>query len=102
MENGEIADDQITASSFRGPSFEPWDGRLNNDHWWATNTRNPSDPWIQVNLGLSTLVTGIITQGGWFTEGWFTEYIMTLQVQYGTTEDTLMYISEDGDPKVST
>ena len=107
MESGNIRDDQITASSFHtenGDVLQPWKGRLNNV-WgiWATATANPADPWIQVDLLRLTVVTGIITQGRAGPEGSLTsQWIKELQIQYGHSEDTLMFISENKIPKVST
>ena len=99
MESGDISDDQITASSFYAGQggLRPWKGRLNNDDYWATASENPPDPWIQVNLMQPTMVTGIITQGSVAYQEWVKE----LRVQYGDSEDRLMYILEDSQPKVS-
>ena len=95
MESGNIKDGQITASSFY-TGFNPWEGRLNNNHYWATSAKSPSNPWIQVDLLRSTQVTGITSQGSGNQE-WVTAF----QVQYGDSEDSLMYIMENGEPKVS-
>ena len=101
MENGDIVDDQITASSFYpgDGGFEAWKGRLNNNaDFWSPLDQNEKDPWIQVDLLRSTMVTGIITQGSSQAEqGWVTD----LQIQYGDSEHKLMYIFEDDQPKVS-
>ena len=101
MESGDISNDQITASSFYSGQggLEPWKGRLNNDHYWATASENPPEPWIQVDLLQSTMVTGIITQGSASLD--YQEWVKELRVQYGDSEDTLVYILEDGQPKVS-
>ena len=95
MESGDINDSQINASSFH-IGLNPWKGRLNNDHYWATSVNNPPHPWIQVDLLRSTVVTGIITQGGSSLD-----WVESLQIQFGDSEDTLMYILEDGKAKVS-
>ena len=100
MESRNIIDDQITASSYYNGSggLQAWKGRLNNDEYWATASRSPTDPWIQVDLLRSTIVTGIITQGGAHDDR---EWVQKLQVQYGDSENSLMNISEDGKAKVS-
>ena len=101
MESGDIRNDQITASShYHGATGGryAWEGRLNNDDCWVTATSNPTDPWIQVELLRTTVVTGIITQGRPNCCHWVTN----LQIQYGDSESTLMYIIENGEPKVST
>ena len=101
MENGDIKNDQITASSFYQweGGREPWKGRLNSDSYWRTSVYNPTDPWIQVDLLQSTVVTGITTQGSGTNQlyGW----IIDVQIQYGDSVDTLMYIIETGQPKVN-
>ena len=100
MESGDIKDGQINASSFytdQGGLYA-WKGRFNNTDYWATSDENPTDPWIQVDLLRDTLVTGIITQGSAHSEE---EWITDLQIQYGDSVETLLYILEDGKPKVS-
>ena len=96
MESGDIKDDQITASSFYG-GRKPWRGRLYNGNFWAIAYSNPTDPWIQVDLLRSTVVTGIITQGAAGIEQW----VKYLQIQYGDSEDKFMYILENNQTKVS-
>ena len=95
MESGDIKDDQITASSVYFTLY-PWSGRLNKkDSYWSTQYEYPTDPWIQVDLLRRTIVTGIITQGG------RTIWVEYLQIQYGDSVDTLIYILMDGKAKVS-
>ena len=101
MESRDIRDGQITASSFytgQGVLYA-WKGRLNNNDYWATASSNPTNPWIQVDLLRSTLVTGIITQGSAHA---YEEWVTNLQIQYGDSVDTLRYILENGQPKVGT
>ncbi|XP_078415826.1 coagulation factor V [Cetorhinus maximus] len=68
MENGTIADDQITASSFLRSWWGSWkpslarldqEGRINA---WKSNEVN-TDQWLQVNFLEKKKITGIITQG---------------------------------------
>ena len=97
MQSGDIGNNQITASSFHSsPPHQEWEGRLNNDNYWATKKSNSTNPWIQVDMLRLTIVTGIITQGRGFGPQWVT----SLQIQYGDSEDTLVYILENGNPKV--
>ena len=102
MESGDISDDQITASSFYSGQggLEAWKGRLSNGDYWATASDKPRDPWIQVDLLRSTVVIGIITQGSAHDE--YAEWVTDLRVQYADSEDTLIYILENDEPKVST
>ena len=66
METETINNDQLTSSSYYNEygQFQAWNGRLNNDKYWATATKRPQDDWIQVDLLDIFTVTGIITQGG--------------------------------------
>ena len=67
MENGEILDDQITASSHY-VGFPPSNGRLNliasngNEGGWSAETEDYNQ-WLQVDFQRSTIITGISTQG---------------------------------------
>ena len=95
MENGDITNNQITASSFYSEYF-PWRGRLNNASCWVASKGYPAKPWIQVDLLHLTVVTGIITQG---SEA-FNVRATSLQIQYGDSENSLVFILENGIPKV--
>ena len=98
MQSGHISDEQITSSSFfEGVNISEANGRLNNFGYWGTNENDQTNPWIQVDLLEETSVTGIITQGG----AGGTEYVETLQIQFGESEDNLAYIVENGVNKVS-
>ncbi|XP_038060588.1 EGF-like repeat and discoidin I-like domain-containing protein 3 [Patiria miniata] len=61
MEDGTIQDDRITASSSNN-GYPATDGRLNNHNRWLTG-RADGNPWIEVDLVRSTVVTGVTTQG---------------------------------------
>ena len=103
MESRIIRDDQLTESSYFIDSHGDYTakrGRLNESPlYWSTAVSNPDDPWIQVDLLQQTIVIGIITQGAITSNPqWITE----LQVQYGKSVDTLIYIHDNGNPMVST
>ncbi|XP_072018289.1 uncharacterized protein [Amphiura filiformis] len=97
MASGDILDNQITASSFfRAPQLQtpPEDGRLNyNNGYWSTANPNPSNPWINVDLQSSFIVTGINTQGN--IPG-VVEYVTQLDVQYGESLCAAVYVMENG------
>ena len=67
MENGEILNDQITASSHY-VAFPPSNGRLNliasfgSQGGWSAETEDYNQ-WLQVDFQQSTIITGISTQG---------------------------------------
>ena len=99
MESRDISDSQITASSFYNGQggLYAWKGRLNNNDYWATSHKQPTDPWIQVDLLRYTVVTGIITQG---SADVYQEWVTDLQIQYGKLQYLLMYVLENDQPKV--
>ena len=102
MESGDIKDFQITESSFESP-YDGEYGRLNGDGFWLYDyeiydTGTNADPWIQVDLLRSTIVTGIKTQG----DPTGVSRVRYLRIEYGDSEKKLMYIlAENGQPKVS-
>ena len=100
MESGDIKNNQLTASSFYSRQLRAREGRLNNDNNWSTKTENPRNPWIQVDLLRSTIVTGIITQGS--TYDGHDEWVTHLRIQFRDSENTWMYILESGQRKVRT
>ncbi len=100
-----VANDQMTASSHYGyvsvPGLylPPWKGRLNHDEYWATSVSNPSDPWIKVDFRKNISVKGIAIQGSGGDNN--NDWIKTLEIQYGNSQDALVYIMEAGYPKES-
>ena len=85
MEDGHIANYQITASSAWRNWTRAYFGRLDEDPVkditngvWTSSTSD-KDQWIQVNFGIPRLITGIITQGRHGAKQWVTRY----RVQYG-------------------
>jgi hypothetical protein len=80
MENRNIANAQITASSFWDPNnintHGPQLGRLNQGGtcWCARHNRNQ---WLQVDLGSQVSVTGVASQGRQNTNQWVKRYWIT-------------------------
>ncbi|XP_038060274.1 lactadherin-like [Patiria miniata] len=62
MEDGTIQDDRITTSSIWSATYPAREARLNNDKGWLASS-DDANPWIEVDLVQSTVVTGVITQG---------------------------------------
>ena len=80
MENGEISDRQITASSQLDASHAALQGRLNlkatgnKGASWSAVSNDPSQ-WLQIDLGSpNTKVTGVATQGSNHPPQWVTKY----------------------------
>ena len=69
MENGDIPNGNIQASSVYN-QFYAWKARFNGGFWAA----DPSDaqPWIQVDIGYQTYVSGVVTQGDGANWNWVT------------------------------
>ena len=93
MADGSISDSQITASSvFSKNNRYSYEGRLNNNNYWATAEGQPSNPWIQVAFSSPVTIAAIQTQGASGYQYWVTK----LQVQTGDSETTLSYILDPG------
>ena len=95
MENGQIRDAQITASSRSDIAAL---GRLNfkagggKEGAWTARSYNPHDEWLQVDLDRYTVVTGIATQGRHDAKQWVTLY----SLQYSEDGVTFVYYKEQG------
>jgi len=71
MQNGDIPDSRITASSFGQSLYRPEQGRLHYQGdggfklpaWEVSPGSNRIGEWIQIDLGSVTNVTGVATQG---------------------------------------
>ena len=105
MENGLIADGQITASSYLSGSHEPFLARLHlkpvplgRIGAWAS-LYNDLNQWLQVDYGRQYNVSRIATQGRQDISQWVSKY----KLQF--SEDGVMfynYTNELGQIKVST
>lgn len=79
MENGQIPDSSITASSMYSNSYRPDQGRLyqqaesGGSGSWLAGTNN-NNQWFQVNFGGWTEVTRVCTQGRLNGANWVTKY----------------------------
>ena len=98
MENGEIPDGNITASSERFYTHHAFQGRLNfkKDKGkigaWTARERN-TEQWLQVDLGSQfTRVTGVATQGREDRDKWVTKYTL----QYSNETKQFQYYKAEG------
>ena len=94
MEDGSIANDQITTDS-HAYDFYAWKARLNNadGHWLSTSQA----PWIQVAFQSEVNITALQIQRGYCGACYLTQ----VQVQTGDSEDTLSYIKDGNKTAVS-
>ena len=103
MESRAIPDSRITASSFeendefdRQPKF----ARLGGERYWGSIYED-LEPWIQVELGSSHMVTELQTEGNYNSDEW-QYWVQQLKVQVGMSKGDLMYIEDgDGQPQVN-
>ena len=96
MENGEISDRQITASSQLDASHAALQGRLNlkatgnKGASWSAVSNDPSH-WFQVDLNSpNTKVTGVATQGSNHPPQWVTKY----KLQFSNDEEKFRYYTD--------
>ena len=96
MENGQIRDSQITASSRSDTAAM---GRLNfkasgdKEGAWVPSSKRAYFQWLQVDLDRYTVVTGIATQGRNDANQWVTSYML----QYSEDGVTFVYYKEQGE-----
>ncbi|XP_066271043.1 retinoschisin-like [Branchiostoma lanceolatum] len=95
MESGAIPDDSITTSSFQGPDYEPYRGRLNGvagEGAWVSGDSTIGQ-WFQVYFGKMKRVMGTIIQGRHSDDQWVTSY----KLQYSIDQITwTTYAGNDG------
>ena len=79
MENREILNEAVKASSSWGSGYEPWQARLNNiqksgsSGSWSTR-QNAIGQYLQIDLGKERVVNEIATQGRPSSDQWVTSY----------------------------
>ncbi|XP_031558838.1 EGF-like repeat and discoidin I-like domain-containing protein 3 [Actinia tenebrosa] len=78
MQRGRISNVQITASSYLGRNFEPWQGRLHNSKSVWSSKKNIAGEYLQIDLGTVMAITEVATQGRHGSNEWVTKY----QVQF--------------------
>ena len=107
MENGEIADAQISASSQWGDNRAAIQGRLNFKQFgikqggWSARS-NDLNQWLQVDLGSFTTVAGVATQGR-NSNKMIKQWVTKFKVQYSDDGVIFQFYkeSESNSAKVS-
>ena len=79
MENREIPNEAVKASSFWTSEYEPWQARLNNVQRSGSSGSWSSHPsaigqYLQIDLGKERVVNKIATQGRPSSDQWVTSY----------------------------
>uniref|UniRef100_A0A8C7XLF3 F5/8 type C domain-containing protein n=1 Tax=Oryzias sinensis TaxID=183150 RepID=A0A8C7XLF3_9TELE len=102
MEDGTIPDAQLSASSSIG-AYTPSKARLNGDFCWKPSGSGmhasksiSTSSWIQVNLGLTRKVTGIVIQGCGDGENWITKF----KIQHSLDGISWKDYTADGDTQL--
>ena len=79
MENKEIPNQNVTASSYYAPGYESWQARLNNVQKsgstgsWSTLLKTIGQ-YLQIDMGKERVVNKIATQGRPSDDQWVTSY----------------------------
>ena len=79
MENREIPNEAVNASSVWAPEYEPWQARLNNNQRsgssgsWSSGS-NAIGQYLQIDLGKERVVNKIATQGRPSFDQWVISY----------------------------
>ena len=98
MEDGEITDGQISASSeYAVPRLAANNARLNTKREsgaWAAATNN-TDQWLQIDLGNDndTQITRVATQG---RDDVYNQWVTKYKLQYSDDGVTFQYYREKG------
>lgn len=98
VENGNISDTQISASSEWSDNHAASQGRLNYKATTSkaggwTAGRKDYNIWLQIDLGnRDTKVTGVATQGGNNDNQWVTKY----RLQYSNSDFNFKFYKEQG------
>ena len=91
VENGDIPDANFEASDWQG-AFRPFKARLNSESKWIAPS-TVSSPWIQVDIGYTTSVSGLLTQGSGGSS-----WISKLKVSTFTgVDDPEVFIKDEND-----
>ena len=104
MENGDIVDGNIVASSeltistlttFTYPARL---ARLNGDSTWVAS-KSDLQPWIQADIGYQTNVSGVVTQGDGEFGNWVTSMKASI-FHMSTSEEEIFIKNTTGQVKV--
>ena len=96
MENGQIKNHQISASSQYSSKYPPVKGRLNLDGTWA-NYGTDHYPWFQVDFIENTTLTAISIQ----SQPGSSYFVETYTVSYSNNGTNFQFYTEDGQAKVA-
>lgn len=81
MEDKNISDSQISASSDFGSTHLAHHARLNTADFWAPEASDV-DPWLQIDFEKKQTVTKIATQGRSLQKGAFYQWVTKYSLNY--------------------
>ena len=96
MENGDIVDENIIASSNLSEVYSPVRARFGGNCAWRASSSD-SHPWIQADIGYQTYVLGVKTQGGGICdEVYSAEWVTSIKIStfYMTTSDEEVFVKD--------
>ncbi|XP_014012963.2 LOW QUALITY PROTEIN: neuropilin-1a [Salmo salar] len=100
MESGEIASEQIVASSQYNPGWSPERARLNYyENAWTPGEDNNKE-WIQVDLGFLRFVSAVGTQGAVSQETKKTYWVKSYKVDVSSNGEDWITLKEGSKQKV--
>ena len=92
VENGDIPDGNFEASSHTNANHRAFKARLNGASEWSASPE--SSPWIKVDIGYSTSVSGLFTQGGGGNGGWISKLTVSTFIAANYSE---VFIKDEKD-----
>ena len=95
MENHQIRDEQINASSVSNVSFMATYGRLSSSRSWIASVDDHS-PWFQVDFIENATVREVSTQG----RGWKQQWVTSYNVSYSYDGENFQFYKANGQIKV--
>ena len=76
MENGQIPNSAIKASTIWSGYYAAYYGRLNSERGWFAGKQD-AHQWLQIDFGEDTQVTAISTQGYYKLNRWVKSYTLS-------------------------
>ena len=92
LENKDIPDSSITASSRNSDNYRASQGRLHQQGTWLAKI-NGAEQWFQVDFVNWTKVTGVAIQGSGHWQWWVTKF----KLAYSYDEEFFSDYRENGD-----
>ncbi len=95
MSSGDIGNIQISTSSETASASN---ARLSDGTGWSPSSVDEL-PWIKIKLLALTEITGVITKGGYGSNGWVTKYKLSYEDITDSYKDVI-YTHSSGDKEV--